>query len=108
MYTRFHFIFASILLTFTNFPCIYIYICIYSFSNLQIQIQIQIQHSDSPLTLTLTLTLALQVHEAKPVKKGRKFAANTWIHLYDLQLASAWQCAGGVMQMPDSFKSGLI
>lgn len=33
-------------------------------------------------------------HEAKPVIKGKKFAANTWIHLYDFQRANLWGCTG--------------
>ena len=33
-------------------------------------------------------------HEAKPVIKGRKFAANSWIHLYDYVKPNLWGCTG--------------
>ena len=33
-------------------------------------------------------------HEAKPVIKGQKFAANAWIHLYDFAVANHWGCTG--------------
>mmetsp|Transcript_18858 Transcript_18858/g.18977 ORF Transcript_18858/g.18977 Transcript_18858/m.18977 type:complete len:395 (-) Transcript_18858:129-1313(-) len=33
-------------------------------------------------------------HEAKPVIKGKKFAANAWIHLFDFQQANLWGCTG--------------
>lgn len=33
-------------------------------------------------------------HEAKPVVSGRKFAANTWIHLYNYQVPNLWGCTG--------------
>ena len=34
------------------------------------------------------------LHEAKPVIKGTKFAANTWIHQYDFKTANLWGCTG--------------
>lgn len=34
------------------------------------------------------------VHEAKPVIKGTKYAANAWIHLFDFQQANLWGCTG--------------
>ena len=34
-------------------------------------------------------------HEAAPVVKGRKYAANSWIRLYDFQQSSRWGCIGG-------------
>mmetsp|Transcript_5862 Transcript_5862/g.5259 ORF Transcript_5862/g.5259 Transcript_5862/m.5259 type:complete len:351 (+) Transcript_5862:37-1089(+) len=34
------------------------------------------------------------VHEARPVIKGRKYAANAWIHLYDFKTANLWGCTG--------------
>jgi len=34
------------------------------------------------------------VHEAKPVARGRKFAANTWLHAFDYQVAQQWFCVG--------------
>lgn len=33
-------------------------------------------------------------HEAKPVKKGVKFGANSWIHLYDFAKSNLWGCTG--------------
>ena len=33
-------------------------------------------------------------HEAKPVIKGLKFAANSWIHLYDYERPNLWGCTG--------------
>ncbi|KAL3934164.1 MAG: hypothetical protein SGBAC_010060 [Bacillariaceae sp.] len=33
-------------------------------------------------------------HEALPVTKGTKFAANHWIHLYDHERANKWGCTG--------------
>lgn len=33
-------------------------------------------------------------HEAKPVIKGRKFAANAWIHLYNFMEPNKWGCTG--------------
>lgn len=34
------------------------------------------------------------MHEAKPVIAGRKFAANSWIHLYDYVRPNLWGCTG--------------
>jgi prolyl 4-hydroxylase len=34
-------------------------------------------------------------HAALPVLKGRKYAANTWIHLYDYRTPEIWGCTGG-------------
>jgi prolyl 4-hydroxylase len=34
------------------------------------------------------------IHEAKPVIKGLKYAANSWIHLYDFSTANLWGCTG--------------
>lgn len=33
-------------------------------------------------------------HEAKEVRKGLKYAANSWIHLYDFQKSNLWGCTG--------------
>jgi prolyl 4-hydroxylase len=33
-------------------------------------------------------------HEAKPVIKGTKYAANSWIHLYDFEVSNLWGCTG--------------
>lgn len=33
-------------------------------------------------------------HEAKAVIKGVKYAANSWIHLYDYQKPNLWGCTG--------------
>jgi prolyl 4-hydroxylase len=33
-------------------------------------------------------------HEAKPVIKGTKFGANSWIHLYDFSKSNLWGCTG--------------
>ena len=33
-------------------------------------------------------------HEAKPVIKGRKFAANAWIHSHDFMKPNLWGCTG--------------
>jgi prolyl 4-hydroxylase len=48
------------------------------------------------------------LHEAKPVIRGRKFAANTWIHAYDFTLASQWMCSGGVGSIDANFAARLI
>jgi len=34
------------------------------------------------------------VHEAMPVIKGVKFAANSWIHLYNFEKPNLWGCTG--------------
>ena len=34
------------------------------------------------------------MHEAKTVLKGRKYAANSWIHLYDYAKPNLWGCTG--------------
>uniref|UniRef100_A0A7S2R288 Fe2OG dioxygenase domain-containing protein n=1 Tax=Eucampia antarctica TaxID=49252 RepID=A0A7S2R288_9STRA len=34
-------------------------------------------------------------HEAKAVIKGKKYAANHWIHLYDFVTPNEWGCTGG-------------
>jgi prolyl 4-hydroxylase len=34
------------------------------------------------------------MHEAKAVKKGVKYAANSWIHLYDYHIPNLWGCTG--------------
>ena len=33
-------------------------------------------------------------HQAKPVIKGRKLAANAWIHLYDFEKSNKMGCTG--------------
>jgi prolyl 4-hydroxylase len=33
-------------------------------------------------------------HEAKPVLKGLKYAANSWIHLYNYEVPNLWGCTG--------------
>jgi len=33
-------------------------------------------------------------HEARPVIAGTKFAANTWIHLYNFEVPNKWGCTG--------------
>jgi len=33
-------------------------------------------------------------HEARPVIKGKKYAANSWIHLYNFQKSNLWGCTG--------------
>jgi len=33
-------------------------------------------------------------HEARPVIRGTKFAANAWIHLYDFRIPNLWGCTG--------------
>jgi len=38
-------------------------------------------------------------HEAKPVIAGRKFAANSWIHLYDFAVPNLWGCTGTFDEM---------
>jgi hypothetical protein len=43
----------------------------------------------------LHLRDARTMHEAQPIVSGKKFAANTWIHLYNYVEASKWGCAGG-------------
>ncbi len=49
------------------------------------------------------------IHEARPVIRGRKFAANTWIHAFDFQLASSWLCTGGSDgTLGPDFMAGLI
>lgn len=34
------------------------------------------------------------MHAALPVKKGRKYAANAWIHLKDYRYVNLWACSG--------------
>ena len=34
------------------------------------------------------------MHAALPVKKGRKYAANAWIHLKDYRFVNLWACSG--------------
>ena len=34
------------------------------------------------------------MHEARPVIKGIKFAANSWIHLYNFVQPNLWGCTG--------------
>ena len=36
----------------------------------------------------------LSLHEARPVVKGRKYAANSWIHLYDYNIPNLHGCTG--------------
>lgn len=33
-------------------------------------------------------------HEARPVKKGAKYAANSWIHSHNFRIANLWGCTG--------------
>ncbi|KAJ1403180.1 hypothetical protein B484DRAFT_475823 [Ochromonadaceae sp. CCMP2298] len=33
-------------------------------------------------------------HEAKPVTKGVKYAANSWVHLYNYHVPNLWGCTG--------------
>ena len=34
------------------------------------------------------------MHEARPVIKGLKYAANSWIHLYNYEVPNLWGCTG--------------
>ena len=34
------------------------------------------------------------MHEAKPVIRGTKYAANAWIHLYNFEHSNLWGCTG--------------
>ena len=34
------------------------------------------------------------IHEARPVIKGVKYAANSWIHLYNYEVPNLWGCTG--------------
>ena len=34
------------------------------------------------------------MHEARPVIKGIKYAANAWIHLFDYSIPNLWGCTG--------------
>ena len=34
------------------------------------------------------------MHEAKPVVQGLKYAANSWIHLYEYKTPNKWGCTG--------------
>lgn len=34
------------------------------------------------------------LHEAKPVIKGTKYAANSWIHMYNFRIPNLWGCTG--------------
>ena len=36
----------------------------------------------------------LSLHEARPVVRGRKYAANSWIHLYDYNVPNLHGCTG--------------
>jgi len=38
-------------------------------------------------------------HEAKAVIQGKKYAANTWIHLYDFEKSNLWGCTGTFDQL---------
>lgn len=39
------------------------------------------------------------IHEARPVLKGKKFAANAWIHLYNFKQSNLWGCTGAFDQI---------
>ena len=39
------------------------------------------------------------IHEARPVHKGVKLAANAWIHLYDFRTPNLWGCTGAFDQL---------
>lgn len=39
------------------------------------------------------------MHEARPVVRGTKYAANAWIHLYDFMVPNLWGCTGAFEQM---------
>ena len=34
------------------------------------------------------------MHEARPVLRGMKMAANVWVHLYEFQVPNTWACTG--------------
>jgi hypothetical protein len=38
-------------------------------------------------------------HEALAVIKGKKYAANSWIHLYNFEHSNLWGCTGTFDQM---------
>ena len=35
-----------------------------------------------------------KIKQARPVISGKKFAANSWIHLYDYEIPNLWGCTG--------------
>lgn len=45
--------------------------------------------SDDPLLIDQRT-----MHEARPVIKGKKYAANAWIHLFDFAIPNLWGCTG--------------
>lgn len=40
-------------------------------------------------------------HEALPVIKGMKYAANSWIHPYDFMTSAIWACTGSFSDLGD-------
>mmetsp|Transcript_25235 Transcript_25235/g.47191 ORF Transcript_25235/g.47191 Transcript_25235/m.47191 type:complete len:362 (+) Transcript_25235:1996-3081(+) len=46
-------------------------------------------HNDNPMAID-----DRTLHEAQPVIKGLKYAANTWIHQYDFKTSNTWGCTG--------------
>jgi prolyl 4-hydroxylase len=48
----------------------------------------------SSLDRNLEETDSRTFHEAKPVKRGTKIAANAWIHLYEYAKPNLWGCTG--------------
>lgn len=38
-------------------------------------------------------------HEAKAVIRGKKYAANSWIHLYNFEQSNLWGCTGAFDQL---------
>lgn len=37
---------------------------------------------------------ASTMHEAMPVIRGTKYAANSWLHLYNYEVPNLWGCTG--------------
>ena len=47
-------------------------------------------------------------HEAKPVIKGIKYAANAWIHLFNYAVPNLWACTGSVDEMSEDNEEEII
>jgi len=47
-------------------------------------------------------------HEAKPVIKGIKYAANAWIHLFNYAVPNLWACTGSIDEMSEDNEEEII
>ena len=79
--------------------CVISNIRYFAFSDLYLNTSQRIIWFEYHPFVNLSILLSISIYwnwfwKAKPVIQGKKFAANSWIHLYDFTKPNLWGCTG--------------